>query len=58
MPLDSARASSSLRAVALAVLLTMLQSPRYTSAASVQINDQSERILGQNATMHVALREA
>ena len=32
-------------ALALAVVMTMLQTPRYTARASVQINDQSERIL-------------
>jgi polysaccharide biosynthesis transport protein len=34
-------------AVALAVVATMLQSPRYTARSTLQINDQSDRILGE-----------
>ncbi|OJW59244.1 MAG: exopolysaccharide biosynthesis protein [Sphingomonadales bacterium 63-6] len=34
-------------AVIAAIALTMLDTPRYTAAASVQINDQSEQVLGE-----------
>ena len=34
-------------ALASGFLVTMLQAPRYTAQASVQINDQSDRVLGQ-----------
>ena len=33
-------------AVALAVIATLLDSPRYTATTSVQINDQSDKVLG------------
>ncbi|MET0180505.1 MAG: polysaccharide biosynthesis tyrosine autokinase [Novosphingobium sp.] len=33
-------------AVAAAVLLTLLDTPRYTAASSVQINDQSDQVIG------------
>ena len=33
-------------AVALALVVTMLDTPRYTAASSVQINDQSDEVLG------------
>ncbi|MCA1661541.1 MAG: polysaccharide biosynthesis tyrosine autokinase [Novosphingobium sp.] len=34
-------------ALAAGLLITMLQAPRYTAQASVQINSQSDRVLGQ-----------
>lgn len=34
-------------ALALAVIATMLDAPRYTAATSIQINDQSDEVLGE-----------
>lgn len=35
-------------ALAAAIAVTMLDTPRYTASASVQINDQSEQVLGED----------
>lgn len=35
-------------ALAAAIAITMLDTPRYTASASVQINDQSEQVLGED----------
>jgi len=34
--------------IVLAVVLTMLETPRYTATTSIQINDQSEQVLGDD----------
>ncbi len=41
-------------AVILALIATMLDTPRYTAAASVQINDQSDEVLGSDFEGNIA----
>ena len=41
-------------AVALAVIVTMLDTPRYSAAASLQINDQSDEVLGADLDPQIA----
>ena len=41
-------------AVALALIVTMLDTPRYTATASLQINDQSDEVLGGDFETQIA----
>ncbi|WP_226795165.1 GumC family protein [Altererythrobacter sp. CC-YST694] len=45
-------------AVLAAIALTMLDTPRYTAAASVQINDQSEQVLGEELDAQTEVNKA